>query len=175
MVYKLFFIFMFVVCSNLVAKEFDEIKTFEANFTQIIVNNSNKKIEYHGKIYIKDNSKIVWKYKSPIIKNVYIDKNFAIIDEPELEQAIFTSLNKEINIVKLLKDAKKIEENVYETSMYDTSYKITMQNRRIKSIKYKDEIENSIEIIFSNIKQNQKLDESIFKFQPPKGYDIIRK
>jgi len=166
---------MFIVCSNLSASEFDDIKTFEANFTQIIINNSSKKIEYKGKIYIKEKTKIVWKYKTPIVKSVYIDKNFAIIDEPELEQAIFTALNREINIVKLLKDAKKIESNVYLTSMYDTDYKITMQDRRIKSIKYKDEIENSIEIIFENILQNHKIDESIFNFQPPKGYDIIRK
>ena len=175
MFYKLIFMTLFIICSNLVAQDIEEIKTFEAKFTQIIVNVTNKKIEYKGKIYIKEPSKILWKYESPIIKNVYIIKDFAIIDEPELEQAIFTSLKKEINIVKLLENAKKIKENTYLTSMYDVDYKIVIENSRIKSIQYKDEIENSITILFSDIIQNHDLDETIFKFKAPKGYDIIRK
>lgn len=49
----------------------------------------------------------MWKYKTPVVKNVYIENNMAIVDEPELEQAIFTTLENEINILKLLKEAKK--------------------------------------------------------------------
>jgi len=166
---------MFIISSSWAAQEVEDIKTFEAKFTQTIINSSDKKIVYKGKIYIKDQTKIVWKYESPIIKNVYIDRDFAIIDEPELEQAIFTSLKKEINIVKLIKEAKKIEPNIYKTTMYDTDYTIQIENRRIKSVKYKDELENSIAIVFSDILQNHKIDESNFKFNPPIGYDIIRK
>ena len=172
---KLIFMLMFMFYSTLFASNIEDMKTFEAKFTQTIINSSNKKIEYTGKIFIKEPSKIVWKYESPIIKNVYISKNFAIIDEPELEQAIFTSLKKEINIVKLLKNAKEIKTNVYLTTMYDTDYTITLENKRIKSIKYKDELENSINILFTNILQNHEIDESNFKFKPPAGYDIIRK
>jgi len=166
---------MFVICSSLSANNIEDIKTFEANFSQIITNSSNKKIIYSGKIYMQEPSKLVWKYQTPIIKNVYMDKDFAIIDEPELEQAIFTSLKKEINIVTLLKNAKQIKENLYEASMYETKYKIALKNRRIKTINYKDELENKIEIVFTNILQNHDINESIFKFIPPFDYDIIRK
>lgn len=175
MFYKLIFMCMFTIYSNLLANDFEKFKTFEAEFMQTIINSADKKIEYTGKIYIKDQNKIVWKYKKPIVKNVYIDKDFAIIDEPELEQAIFTSLKKEINIIKLLENAKKIEPNVYITSLYDTTYKINIEDKKIKSISYKDELENRIKIVFNNISQNHKIDESNFKFKPPFEYDIIRK
>ncbi len=175
MFYKLNFMCLFFICSSLFATNLENMKTFEAEFSQIIINSSSKKIEYTGKIYIKEPSKIVWKYVTPIVKNVYIDKSFAIVDEPELEQAIFTSLKNEINIVKLLKNAKKIDEKNYTTTMYNTEYKITIENNRIKTIKYQDEIENDITIIFTNIKQNHEIDSKHFKFKPPFGYDIIRK
>ncbi|NQY93652.1 MAG: outer-membrane lipoprotein carrier protein LolA [Campylobacteraceae bacterium] len=175
MFYKCTFMLMFLLSSSLFANNIEDLKTFEAKFTQIIINNANKKIEYSGKIYIKEPSQIVWKYETPIIKNVYISKDFAIIDEPELEQAIFTTLKKEINIVKLLKSAKKIGSNIYVTSANDIDFELLIENRRIKSIKYEDEIENKITIIFTNIIQNETIDEKHFVFQAPDYYDIIRK
>ena len=175
MFYKCTFMLMFLLSSSLFANNIEDLKTFEAKFTQIIINNANKKIEYSGKIYIKEPSQIVWKYETPIIKNVYISKDFAIIDEPELEQAIFTTLKKEINIVKLLKSAKKIGSNIYVTSANDIKFELLIENRRIKSIKYEDEIENKITIIFTNIIQNETIDEKHFVFQAPDYYDIIRK
>jgi len=175
MFYKCTFMLMFFISSSLFANNIDDLKTFEAKFTQIILNNADKKIEYSGMIYIKEPSQIVWKYESPIIKNVFINKDFAIIDEPELEQAIFTTLKKEINIVKLLKSAKQVDSNMYVTSVNDIDFKLKIENRKIKSIQYQDEIENDITIIFSNIIQNQTIDEKHFQFNPPEHYDIIRK
>ncbi|MFX4155806.1 outer-membrane lipoprotein carrier protein LolA, partial [Aliarcobacter butzleri] len=76
---------------------------------QTITSNSSDVILYKGQVFIKSSGKILWKYKTPVEKNVYIDNNSAIVDEPELEQAIFTKLENEINIIQLLKDAKKID------------------------------------------------------------------
>ena len=127
MFYKLIFI-LFVLYSNLFSKIIENIETFEANFTQNIVNNANKKIIYTGKIYIQKPDKILWNYKTPIIKNIYINKEFIIIDEPQLEQAIFTSLKKKINIITLLKNAKEIKPNIYSASSYDRDFQITIKN-----------------------------------------------
>lgn len=175
MVYKLLFIVSLFLGITLSANEFENIKTFEANFTQSIVNSSKKEIKYFGKVFIKEPSKILWKYESPIVKNVFIVKNFAIIDEPELEQAIFTSLNNEINILKLLKNAKKNDLNTYQTTMNNVSYIINVENKKINSIKYVDELENKITIIFSKSSYNNEINDTLFKFIAPKDYDIIRK
>ncbi len=166
---------MLFFSTNSFANEFENIDSFEANFEQSIINSSNQEIKYNGKVFIKDSSKILWKYETPIIKNVYIIKDFAIIDEPELEQAIFTSLNKEINILNLIKTAKQIKSNVYLTKMYDVEYTINIKNKKIDSIVYQDELENKVRIKFSDAIQNHNIADALFIFKAPKGYDIIRK
>lgn len=175
MFYKAIFFWAFLVVSLVQANTLEDIKSFQANFTQTITNSSKSNIEYKGEVFIKNSGMVLWKYKEPIIKNVYINNTFAIVDEPELEQAIFTSLENEINIIKLLQGAKKVSENIYKTSLYNVNYQIVIKDKKVSSISYIDELENSIEITFSNIKQNITLNNDLFKFEAPEYYDIIRK
>ncbi len=142
-----------------------KIQTYKANFTQTVTNPSNKIIEYTGKIYIKQPKKMLWQYKDPIIKDVYMNNTIVIINEPELEQAIFTNLTDEINLIELLNNPDKINDK----------YKLTFKNRQLLQIQYQDEMENNIKISFTKIKLNEKISDQIFQFVSPLGYDIIRK
>ncbi len=151
MVYKILFGFLVLVSNLFASINLEDLKTFKADFTQIVMNESKKSIEYKGKVFIRSDSKVLWKYKTPIIKNVYIIDETVIVDEPELEQAIYTTLEKEINILKLLKDAKKIDANLYKTKLYEVDYFITLENDKIKSLSYKDELANRISIVFFQI------------------------
>ncbi len=174
----MFYRFIFLLSlgiSFLDANNFANIKSFKAQFIQTITNSSNSNIEYKGEVFIKNSGKVLWKYKTPIIKNVYINQNFAIIDEPALEQAIFTSLDDEMNIIKLLNSAKKIDKNTYKTKFYNIEYNIFVKDNQISSISYSDELENKVLISFFNIEQNIPIDDMIFKFSAPNYYDIIRK
>lgn len=175
MFYKAIFFWAFLALLVVQASTFENIQSFQANFMQTITNNSKSNIEYKGEVFIKSNGNILWKYKEPIIKNVYVNNNFAIVDEPELEQAIFTSLENEINVIKLLKDAKKVSNNRYEAKLYNVNYFIETKDEQISSISYSDELENKIKINFSNIKQNMPINNELFKFVAPDYYDIIRK
>ena len=174
MIYR-FFIALILISSSLYsASSLLNIKTFKANFVQNITN-SFKTIEYKGEVFVKDSGKILWKYKMPIIKNVYILNKFAIIDEPQLEQAIFTQLENEINIIKLLQKAKKITKNIYETNIYDTKYQITFKNNKISQISYQDHLENKVLITFLKFEKDVLIEDELFVFKAPSYYDIIRK
>lgn len=175
MFYRLVFLIMFFFISFSWANILKEIKTFDANFEQKIINPSQKEILYKGHLLIKEPHYILWQYKEPVIKNVYIINSFAIIDEPELEQAIFSKLQNEIDILELIKTAKKIDENRYLAKIYDVDYTLTTKDNKIEKIEYKDALENSVIIVFSNVIQNKEIDDEIFKFLPPEHYDIIRK
>lgn len=175
MFYKLIFSTMFCLSVQLSANGLSTIKSFQASFEQTIINSSKTAIKYQGKIFIKDDSKILWKYEKPVVKNVYILDNFAIIDEPELEQAIYTSLDKEINMFKILQEAKEIDANTYEATLHSIKYTIKVINNQITNISYKDELENNVSIGFSQVIQNQDIDKELFQFFPPTSYDIIRK
>ena len=159
------------------ANDIKNLDSFKANFSQIITSTSDNIIEYKGEVFIKKSGKILWKYKTPVEKNVYINDNFAVVDEPELEQAIFTELESEINIIKLLNNSKKVNENSYITNIEDVDYliKTSPSDNKINYIKYKDKLENDVEIKFSNVVQNGEISDQIFKFTVPENYDVIRK
>lgn len=175
MVYKILFQVAFLLVLSTHANIFENIKTFQANFTQTILNSSDKTIVYKGEVFIKGNARILWQYKEPIIKNVYINNSFAIVDEPELEQAIYTKLHQEVDILDIIKNAKEVSDTLYQTTLYDTQYDIKVNNGQIESIHYQDELENQISIAFSNIQENLTLPNDLFEFYPPLTYDIIRK
>ncbi|MEA2019697.1 MAG: LolA-like outer membrane lipoprotein chaperone [Campylobacterota bacterium] len=157
------------------ASNLKDITSYQASFTQSIVNSSNKEILYNGTIYIKKPSDVLWKYNDPIIKNVYILSNQVIIIEPDLEQVIISTLKEEINILDLLKNSTKISKNRYEAIIYDKKYILTIKNNQLTQINYSDEIENKVTIYFKDIKQNHKISSTYFKFKIPNSYDVIRK
>ncbi|MEA3384516.1 MAG: LolA-like outer membrane lipoprotein chaperone [Campylobacterota bacterium] len=157
------------------ANDLKEIDTFQANFSQSIINNSGDEIIYTGKFYIKKPAMILWEYQTPIEKKVYVTNSNVAIIEPDLEQAIVSKLEKELNIINMIKDSKKVSENLYESNMYNTTYKFIIKNNIIQSIKYKDQIDNKVTIDFSNIIQNKEINNSVFKYNIPFEYDIIRK
>lgn len=175
MFYKLIIASTLFCLSCVASNDIRDLDSFKASFLQVITSNSENKIEYKGEVFIKKSGKILWKYKTPVVKNVYIENNMAIVDEPELEQAIFTTLENEINILKLLKEAKKIDNNNYVSTIDGTKYQISMSSNKIKKITYKDTLDNSVEIIFSNSIQDEPIDDNIFVFVAPSNYDLIRK
>ncbi len=175
MVYRFIVFVMLFISSVFGSSTLENLKSFEADFVQSVTNESNKTIEYKGKVFIKNSGKVLWKYETPIIKNVYVLDNIAIVDEPELEQAIYTTLENSIDIVKLLKEAKKVEENKFETNLYNTKYIILLEDEKIKSLSYTDQLENKVLIKFNNSKQNIEISDDIFTFLPPEYYDIIKK
>ena len=177
MFYKLIIASTLFCISSIASNDIRNLDSFKANFAQTITSNSENKIEYKGEVFIKKSGKILWKYKTPVEKNVYINDNFAVVDEPELEQAIFTELESEINIIKLLNSSKKIDNNSYKANIEDVDYiiKISPSDDKIQFINYKDKLENKVEIKFSNVIQNGEITDDIFKFVIPDHYDIIRK
>jgi len=143
----------------------DSIKTYKATFLQTVTSPSGKVIKYNGTIDIKQPNKMLWSYKTPIEKYVYMNNLKIIIDEPELEQAIYTTLTNEINLIEFLN----------EPDLVDEKYKLKFKNEKLTSITYIDDLENTIKVSFSNIKINQTIADQLFQFIAPLEYDIIRK
>ncbi|MGD9624827.1 MAG: LolA-like outer membrane lipoprotein chaperone [Arcobacter sp.] len=175
MFYKSLIFLAFFSITCIASSDIRNLDSFKASFTQVITSSSKNVIEYKGEVFIKKSGKILWKYETPVVKNVYINNDFAIVDEPELEQAIFTQLDSEINIIKLLNSSKKSAENSYTTNIDDVDYSIKTSNDKIQEITYKDKLENSVDIKFSNVVQNSDISDEIFKFEVPDSYDIIKK
>jgi outer membrane lipoprotein carrier protein len=144
---------------------FAKINTFEANFIQSIISPQNKTIKYLGKVYIKHPSSMLWQYKTPIVKNVYMNNKSIVVDEPQLEQAIYTTLTNEINLINFLNNPKLV----------DKKYKLFFKKNLISAIAYNDEMGNNINIKFVKILTNKNIPDQLFQFIAPLQYDVIRK
>jgi len=166
--------FLLLLLTTVSYANIQTISSFEADFQQKIVDDQNKTILYEGHIIATKPQYALWNYTKPIIKRVYILENEAIIVEPELEQAIIKKINKNFDFFKLIKSAKRITKNKYLAHYNNTTFIITIDNKTISSISYKDEFENSVTIKFSNQKENRKIDKKEFQPNIPDDYDIIR-
>jgi len=167
-------LFMIFVLYSSGFASLNEIKSFEADFIQNVVDEKNKKLSYSGHVVAKKPQDAVWNYISPITKTIYITKSVITIVEPELEQAIVKSIRSSFDFFSMIKDAKKVDENSYLATFKESKFTIIMKNKLIKSISYIDEFENSVKIIFENQKQNKEINKELFTPNIPIGFDIIR-
>lgn len=164
---------LIAVATNLLAGNIQQATTFEADFTQSIIN-SQKTIKYTGHLYVKKPNNLLWIYAKPQ-KKVYINSTTAIIEETKLQQTIISSLDKEINFLDILKNAKTLKPNLLEAKIKGVSYLLYHNEQTLEKINYKDSLENDVEIKFSNQKTNHTLSDGIFKYNLPEGFDVVRK
>ena len=151
------------------------LDSYSSEFTQTITNTANTKIIYNGNLYINNNKNILWRYTNPIRKDVYINQLKVMIVEPELEQVITSQINEELDLFNILNSSTKIDENTYTNSVNGIEYTIFLKNKILQNIKYTDEIDNNVNIAFTNTSNEIELDDSLFTFNIPNHYDIIRK
>ncbi len=150
------------------------IESFEADFTQTVTDEKNKALTYKGHIIASKPQYALWKYTSPIQKDIYINAFNVTIIEPEIEQVIIRKLESSFDFFHMIKDAKEIAKNKFIALYKETKFTITTQNKLLKSISYIDEFENNVTIVFTNQKQNIQINPDIFLPKIPIDFDVIR-
>lgn len=169
LIFKILILSSFVL--NLQAFDIN-YKSFGADFTQSVRSN-DALIEYSGSFIITQD-KAFWDYKKPTSKQLFINKNELIILEPDLEQAMISALEKVPNLSAIFKSAKKISNTRYEATYENVKYNISLENDEIKSIAYKDELDNAVLITLFNVRRDFAVRDDVFKASIPKNYDIVR-
>jgi outer membrane lipoprotein carrier protein len=149
------------------------IDSFEADFVQTITDENSKVLKYKGHIIAAKPKSAAWYYTEPLEKKIYLNKFEATIVEPEIEQVIIRKFHNELDFFQLIKKAKKISKNSFVTVNNNTKYTIEINNEMIRSVSYLDQFENKVKILFSNQKQNHKIDKDKFLPKYPMDYDIV--
>ncbi|WP_276952234.1 LolA-like outer membrane lipoprotein chaperone [Helicobacter rodentium] len=168
-------VILFLSCFGY-AQSLKDIKSFSADFTQTLYSfeeNAQNQIVYKGKIQALAPASVRWSYVVPIPKEIFIEEGTMILYEPKLEQAIFTRLQENLDLLTLLKNAKKITENHYQANILEQKYDLLLENGIPKQISFQDTLGNKIEIVFENAKVNVAIDPKIFDFNPTSEIDII--
>ena len=148
---------------------------FKANFMQQVTNTKGKVIKYRGYIYYNSPSRTKWTYRSPTKKEVCTQGHQLIVLDHDLEQVSYYSINKGFNLAKVLKKAKLHKNNTYVTTYRGKYYTIVLDNKgRVQQIAYKDNLDNTVNIIFTKIQyRNSLFPNSKFVCARPKNYDTI--
>ncbi len=152
----------------------DNIKSFEADFTQTITDDKDKVLSYSGHVQASKPQFAKWSYKKPVDKEIYISPFIVTIVEPEIEQVIQRKVESNFNFFQMVRNAKKIEENTYEARYKNSIFTIIKDKDLIKSISYIDEFENDVIMTFENQKQNHKIPLEVFTPKYPLYFDIVR-
>ncbi|QHG91171.1 outer membrane lipoprotein chaperone LolA [Sulfurimonas sp. CVO] len=168
------YLFLTILISMQLFASLEEITSFEADFTQSITDEKDKTLTYSGHIVALKPQNVKWSYKEPVEKDVYINRFEVTVVEPEIEQVIIRRLESNFDFFKIISNAKKVEENKYLAYYRDSKFTIIKNKSFIESISYLDEFENRVKITFKNQKQNQTIDETVFKPIFPLEFDIIR-
>ena len=150
------------------------INSFEADFTQTIVNDKNSTLTYKGHVLATKPQLALWQYTTPVEKSIYITHTKAVIIEPEIEQVYIQNIKSSFDFFNVIKNAKKVNSDTYIAEFQETKYTITIKNNKLISISYLDELENRVHILFTKQIQNKKIDEKIFTPNIPLDYDVIR-
>lgn len=149
--------------------------SFKADFNQKVTDTTGKTLVYEGKFYYK-NENSLWQYLSPDKKRVYINKFEVMIVDDDLEQVVISKEQVDLkNILKNITLHKKDKNyKIYKAKYNDIMYYIYVNNDILTNISYKDELDNKVSIDFTNTKINTDLEDSLFKYEIPNNYDIIR-
>ncbi len=167
------YIILLQILFNLSVAALIDVKSFKADFKQVVTDDKGKQLLYDGHIQATNPKYALWQYMTPIEKSIYITPNKITIIEPEIEQVLIRNLSSDFDFFRMIKYAKKISENSYVTFLNDSKYTIRIKDDLIDSISYIDEFGNTVEITFKNQFQNIEISKEIFTPLIPKNYDII--
>jgi len=148
---------------------------FKANFLQQVTNTKGKVIKYKGKIFFNSPTNTKWIYTAPTKKEVCsLEKQLIVIDH-DLEQVNYYSIDKGFNLAKVLRKARQYKGNTYTTKFKGKLYTVVLNSKgQIEQIAYKDNLDNTVNIIFTSIKYlNKPIKQSKFYCIRPKNYDTI--
>lgn len=151
----------------------DRVRSFSADFTQTITDDTNKTITYQGHVDAARPDKARWEYFEPVKKSVFIVGRKVTIVESELEQAIVKSFRDEIDLFNILSKAKKLDGETYLATHKSQQFLIKIRDDVPMAISYKDAFDNTIRILFSHQKINLEYPKKLFVPNIPTDYDLL--
>ena len=169
---------LFVLSMNIFifAESISVPENFQANFTQKITNPKNKVINYSGKVYFSNTSKLKWEYRKPTKKEVCTNGLELLVVDHDLEQVSQYNISKGFNLSKILKKAKFHKKNLYLADYNGKKYTIQVDSKnRLQAVAYFDDLDNKVQIAFLKVKYGKgKLSSKKMICNYPKAYDVIR-
>ncbi len=173
---------------------FTEIKTFEARFGQIVLNESLEEVdEGQGKVWISRPGLFRWDYEAPDAQEIVGDGFNVWIHDVELEQVTVRNQQEALGNTPaiLLAGTGNLEDNYIvedigtqgrfdwvnliprdQNSSFE-EVRIGFEDNRLRLMELLDNLGQKTRISFVDLKENVFISSTIFDFVAPDGVDII--
>lgn len=173
----------------------EKSQTITARFSQLTLDGSGTQLqETNGEMSVKRPGLFYWHTDAPQEQVVVSDGQKVTLWDPDLEQATIKKLDPRLNqtpALLLSGDVSKINDSFDITSkqtsnvieftlkpkskdtLFDT-LSLSFGNGVINNMRLVDSVGQRTDILFSGVKANQPVPASKFKFDIPKGADVIQ-
>ncbi len=169
---------------------FLKLKTLSAEFMQENYYPGLDNFTHKGKVYIQRPEKALWDYESPTEYYLLEPEKVTHYSE-SLKQLIRMKVNSKNSsdatglLLGIFLDSSKVKDQFSITEKGNTvtlvpksklgleNIVITMNKNTIERVYSKDDAGNTVTIKFSNVKQDQPLDPSVFQKPLPEGTQIF--
>ncbi len=186
--------FSFSAVADPVSDYFSALKTFEANFTQRVVDANGELVqESGGQVWISKPGRFRWNYSTPHHQVIVADGKRLWNYDADLEQASVSPIDETLTSTPamLLSGLRPLSEVMNTTSIGNTggvdwfrlqpkgqdaaveAVRIGLRKDRLEVIEVRDGFGNQTRIRFSDIRLNQPLDPALFRLELPPGTDVI--
>ena len=151
-------------------------ENFHADFTQMITSTKGKVITYSGEVYFADKKLFKWSYLKPTKKEVCTDGKELLVVDHDLEQVSVFYIEKGLDIVKILGQAKHYKDHIYLAQFKDKQYTVQLNAKEeLQSVAYFDNLDNKVQILFTQMKYTKgTISKKIIQCNYPVDYDVIR-
>jgi len=173
----------------------EKSQTIEANFSQLTLDAGGTSLqETSGKMTVKRPGLFYWHTDAPQEQVVVSDGQNVTLWDPDLEQATIKKLDQRLNqtpALLLSGDVSKISQSFDISSkeqgevmdftlkpktkdtLFD-SLRVSFRKGLINDMQLIDSVGQRTNILFNGVKANQAVPDSKFKFDIPKGADVIK-
>ncbi|WP_339528466.1 outer membrane lipoprotein chaperone LolA [Pseudomonas mucidolens] len=173
----------------------DKSKTLTARFSQMTLDGSGTQLqETAGEMAVQRPGLFFWKTDAPNEQTIVSDGKKVTLWDPDLEQATIKTLDPRLSqtpALLLSGDVSQISESFDITSkqqsgvidftlkpkskdtLFDT-LRLSFRNGVINDMQLIDSVGQRTNILFTGVKANQPVAASTFKFDVPKGADVIQ-
>lgn len=179
--------------SQALAKKLQSIKSLSAHFQQQAVSSDGRTKTESGEMQMKRPDLFRWLTREPFEQEIVAQGNKVWMVDPELQQVIIQKQDaRRANTpAKLLTGNARELLKQYKVSVYskDRNERFTLTPReesdlfekldidfrqgRLSAIELSDSLGGKRRILFSGVKENTQLNDSLFEVKPPKGFDVI--
>lgn len=187
-------IFPLAAGADPVSDYFSTLKTFEANFTQRVVDANGELVqESGGQVWISKPGRFRWNYTQPYKQVIVADGERLWNYDADLEQASVSPIDETLtNTPAMLLSGLRPLSEVMDTSAIGKTggvdwfrlqpkgqdaavetVRIGLRKDKLEVIEVRDGFGNRTHIRFNDIHLNQPLDPSLFRLELPPGTDVI--